>query len=305
MKKFLAVDGGGTKTELLLFGEDMKIIKYIRTGATNFNDNPIEAAAVLSGALKGLRADAVYAGIAGASNCRDAISEVFRREGFPNAKIESDVMNIVLAELAERDGCCVICGTGSACFAKRGNSIKRIGGWGYLIDTGGSGFDIGRDGLEAILKHIDGRGEDSKIRVLFEARYGCLPDSMLSDIYKKGKSFIAGFSGLVFEAAAAGDMIAEKIILRNMSSLAEYIKAAGDYIGAERYTAVLSGGVLTHQKKALEALSCLAPKNAELIIARMPQICGAAIGALAILGLGTNAEQMKILLEEYHVNSGM
>ncbi len=304
MKKILAIDGGGTKTELILFNENMEILQYKKTGPTNFNEKPEEAAKTLAQALKGIKADAVFAGIAGALNRKDDIAKIFTDAELGNVQIESDLMNIMLGELGNNDGCCVICGTGSACYAKRGSTYKRIGGWGYLIDTGGSGFDIGRDGLEAILKSIDGRGPYTEIERLFKSQYGCTPDSMLSQIYNKGKSLIADYSRLVFDAVKLKDEIAIKIIDRNMSVLAEYIDVARRYIKKDSIKTILTGGVFAHEQYAYDTLLKLT-ENTELVISSIPQICGAAIGARAVLGFDTSEEQINILLEDYYARTNI
>lgn len=71
----------------------------------------------------------------------------------------SDAFNIMNAGLLHGDGCCLISGTGSSCFVRRGDIYTQIGGWEYLIDKQGSGFDIGHDCIGAVLKAHDGRGQ--------------------------------------------------------------------------------------------------------------------------------------------------
>lgn len=50
--------------------------------------------------------------------------------------------------LAGKDGILALSGTGSVIFAKFGDSIDRVGGWGYLLGDEGSAYDITRRTLK-------------------------------------------------------------------------------------------------------------------------------------------------------------
>lgn len=50
-------------------------------------------------------------------------------------------------------------GTGAICCGRDGAGNRtRVGGYGYLIDDGGSGYALGRDILTAVVRAADGRG---------------------------------------------------------------------------------------------------------------------------------------------------
>ena len=49
-------------------------------------------------------------------------------------------------------------GTGTVCVARRGERLVKVDGWGSLLGDAGSGFAIGRAGLDSALRHADGRG---------------------------------------------------------------------------------------------------------------------------------------------------
>ena len=54
-------------------------------------------------------------------------------------------------------GCILIAGTGSIIYGKDENgNIYRVGGFGRLLGDEGSGFSIGRKGLQAAAKYFDG-----------------------------------------------------------------------------------------------------------------------------------------------------
>ena len=69
---------------------------------------------------------------------------------------------IALAGAIDGPGAVLIAGTGSVCFGKDGQGRPfRAGGYGYLIDDGGSGYAIGRDILTAVARAHDGRGPET------------------------------------------------------------------------------------------------------------------------------------------------
>ncbi len=170
----IGLDGGGTKTDGVLVGQDGRVLARRCVGASNPNDVGEEASAAVVRALAEVLATEagvhladcfVFGGISGALNHREGLTARLR-SAVPapgGVEIDSDMVNLLSAELPDRDGACIICGTGSACFVRRGQEVFRIGGWGYLLDSAGSGYDIGRQALEAALRAQDGRGRPTAL----------------------------------------------------------------------------------------------------------------------------------------------
>ena len=140
----IGLDGGGTKTDGVLVGQDGRVLARRCVGASNPNDVGEEAsAAVVRALVEVLATEAgvpladcfVFGGISGALNHREGLTARLR-SAVPapgGVEIDSDMVNLLSAELPDRDGACIICGTGSACFVRRGQEVFRIGGWGYLL----------------------------------------------------------------------------------------------------------------------------------------------------------------------------
>jgi len=159
---YLGIDGGGTKTEAVLCDENGCILFSQKKSATNPNDVGVscaveklrdlidEAHLFLKKTQNSPAQLCIFGGIAGALNHKDALLAALH-EAFPQDLIEinSDAINLLSSELCNGNGCCLICGTGSVCFVRRGTEIMRIGGWGYLLDRSGSGFSMGKEAIEA------------------------------------------------------------------------------------------------------------------------------------------------------------
>jgi N-acetylglucosamine kinase-like BadF-type ATPase len=272
MTYYIGIDGGGTKTEGVLTSSEGALLARALCSSTNPNDvTPEISVARLTELVRtlltasGLTEEALaetslFFGVAGGINHGPTL-EVALRSAFPAAKhlrVRSDAHILLSGELPEGDGACIICGTGSVCFLRRGEELFRIGGWGYLLDSGGSGYDLGRDALEAALRAFDGRGEVTLLTGLLTEHLGGAVNTRITEIYREGKPYIANCAPLVFEAAAAGDAVANAILRRNARKLAEYIEAAWRHLNAElsaeaRSLPVVMGGGISQKASPLWA----------------------------------------------------
>ena len=232
---FLGIDGGGTKTVFRLTDENGAVIREILLGAVNPNDIGMEnAMSVLKKGITEICRDiafsdvTMFAGIAGgglSGNNLVILKHFFEQFGFFAFDNGSDIENtIALSEDEPRVH--VIMGTGFIVYALNEDFRKRIGGWGQFFDEGGSGYTLGRDAVTAVLCEGDGSGKPTALTALLEKRIGETAEAHLTQFYRKGKSYIAGFSDLVFEAAESGDPIATDILEKNMAFAAQRIDAA-------------------------------------------------------------------------------
>ena len=303
MKYIIGIDGGGTKTEGVLTDLSGTVLARRVTGASNPNDVTLSVSAERLDTLcrellrdAGLSAEhlpdtSVFGGIAGGINHGPTLEKALREKlpGVGCLTVRSDIHILLTGELPTGDGACIICGTGSACFLRRGTDIIRIGGWGYLLDSGGSGYDIGRDALEAALRAFDGRGELTLLTELLTAHLGGAVNTRITEIYDQGKPYIAACAPLVFKAARMGDSVAEAILNRNARKLAEYAEAAWKWATAEGRTppevlpVVMGGGISVKEAPGWQARICSLTSPAvplRLTVAQMPPVFGAVVEAL-------------------------
>lgn len=298
---YTGIDGGGSKTEAVVCDESCRVLRRALTGATNPNTTPPELLLERLRALSPEREGFLFAGIAGALNRTDLLTDLLR-EAVGSAvvcRVDSDAVSMLSAGLLHADGCGIICGTGSVCFVRRNGALHRIGGWGYLLDGGGSGFDIGREGLSAALREQDGRGRPTRISQLIRRETGKSAAENLSLYYSEGsRDRIAACAPWVFEAARAGDAIAQDIIARNMAHLGEYLTcAARDFDGA--FPVTLNGGILTHHPEALDALRQYAPPAAQLTLCPIAPVFGSIVEARLLNGLRTDDADARRFAESY------
>jgi N-acetylglucosamine kinase-like BadF-type ATPase len=127
--------------------------------------------------------------------------------------IASDGVTSLLGALGDRDGAVVAAGTGTVCVGRRGERLVKVDGWGSLLGDAGSGFAIGRAGLDLALRHADGRGGSAALLRAAERRYGPLP-GLSESIYCADvpTRAVASFAADVAREASAGDGHAAAIV---------------------------------------------------------------------------------------------
>lgn len=260
IKYLLGIDGGGTKTEFLLTDIDGTEIKRVFLGASNPVNIGIENTENIlrdgiSEICNGINPAgvSVFAGIAGAGseNIKISIGEFLSEFGFGAYDNGCDTDNAVRTALNGGNGVAVIMGTGIIAYSCFNGKHHRVGGRGYMIDKGGSGFCFGSDALNAAFETIDGRGGSRLMLKLVEEKLGKSLENSVADIYAGGASYVASFAPAVFEAYSTGDKKAEEIIERNICEAAKIIRAALDYLNGKDKRVVICGG-LCRQKDILK-----------------------------------------------------
>ena len=289
---FLGVDGGGTKTDLALCGDDGTVLRSITLGPCNPTVCGIKTTVErLNGGIDALGAAdydlrGAFFGIAGCTDDarRGAIRDAFSSR-FPGVPVDAgaDIVNVIWSTPLRENCVAAICGTGSVAFASKNGRTFRVGGWGPVFDNAGSGLDVARDALRAALAEEDGFGPVTVLTPMLRQRLGeCLFDAIAS-LDPTDFSRVAALSPLVFEAERSGDAVASSILARNFERLAFLINTA-----AARYDCragvILAGGV-TANREAIG--SYLVPRLASgltLTLPDAPPVIGALNKARSLCG---------------------
>ncbi|MBE7063637.1 MAG: XRE family transcriptional regulator [Ruminococcaceae bacterium] len=275
----IGIDGGGTKTEFLLFTETGEVVRRVLAEGSNPNEiGPEACAALLCRGIDRLlggvfRPRAIFAGIAGGASS-GAAPEIRKKlqKAYPNTAIEldGDFINILSLSEDPMHSMGIICGTGSNVFVRLGDKVDRIGGWGYLFDVGGSGFDIGSAAVRAALAARDGLSGESRLTDLVKERIGDVK-AVLGTLYKEKIQYIASFAPLVFQAAAEGDGKAQEILQRNAGRMAELINTT---LKKFNFSGKVIGGGGLMREPAYHSLM-QAQTKAEIVVPDLPPVYGA------------------------------
>lgn len=241
----IGVDGGGTKTELVLIDMAGNYIGRARVGSSNYQAIGAEKLkqTMLEGFAELLKStnvidqkiDHIFLGLAGAGreSDRKEIKALFNNTEFQDKiSVDSDAIVALSGAFGTSPGIIIISGTGAICFGKNSEGrVVRSGGWGYLLGDEGSGYYIGRKAILAALKYFDGRGDKTSLRAALENHFK-LPsiELIIPPIYqnKIDRVAIAELAPIVFEYANRGDSVAEDIIRGTGRELGKLAKAVAE-----------------------------------------------------------------------------
>ena len=311
MKTIIGIDGGGTKTEFVLCDETGFVKKRVLLGAGNPADIGLEnACRLIKHGICGLLEtedcqhaviDGMFIGLSGGSvsDNTERIRSCFAQE-FPlaNFKNGSDAMNVISNGLEDDDGVILIAGTGSVAFARRGDEVWRAGGWGYLFDGAGGGYDLGQKAIQAALRELDGTGEKTLLSALLEKELGMNAGQALTRFYDGGKRFIASFAPLVFTAYKKKDAVAEQIIDETVSHWVTIINRAGKYVPHINRVA-LAGSLFRQKDILLPKLRKRIGREIEFILSDMPPVFGAIREGLKLAGVEISEAIKENFLQTY------
>lgn len=308
MRYLLAFDGGGTKTDSALFDETGHIYKRIVGKGGNATDlGKEEAIKRFADCLDQLLSEftepiaSVYGGIAGVIPNGDFYSDyVSARVPKSSIRFEDDGCNIISGEIGHQDGCGMVCGTGSSLFIRiAGQPLRHIGGKGYLIDTGGSGFDLGQQAIKKALQSVDGRiGHTVLIDLLENIIGNPINDSVIPIVHHGGRPFIASFAKAVFQGRKMGDPVCSEIFENGAAQLADLTFTAEKYFDYS-FPVVIGGGIVSAFPEYVEEIKRLGSRKAEYIKLSVPPLYGAAVEAMSDAGLTVNESFKNHFLQDY------
>ncbi len=297
----IGIDGGGTHTRGELFRAGEKIVKVksgtTRIGAVGVGESSERTLNVIMDLCRQVaislnEVDAIVFGVAGVW-----LEEEKRRSQMLIKTLARgqyiDINNLVVtsdAELALEgaftggDGIITIIGTGSIALAKtKDKPLERCGGWGVELDDEGSGAWIGREGLTAVVRALDGRGKPTALTQKVAELYHTIdlenPRTIVK-AYNEGAFEYQMLTPSVMLCAEENDDICLNIINRSAKHLAELPNALLKHYKTKKVEVALMGGIIEADTLLAHLLIEEIHKNEKI---KLVQPQGSAIdGAIAI-----------------------
>jgi N-acetylglucosamine kinase-like BadF-type ATPase len=172
-KYFLGIDGGGTKTEIVLLDERGMVVSRAIGDASSIDtvsvSNSLKAVKKTFQSLeRDVLVSAVYAGLGGITGMVDAQNYAKELQKMPfiekdaPIQVQSDVYAALASGKGVLEGMTLILGTGSVCFGVREGKTWRAGGYHFKEGDAGSAFDLGFQALKYYSRVLDGRFEPSE-----------------------------------------------------------------------------------------------------------------------------------------------
>ena len=236
MSLFVGIDGGATKTRVVVADADGVTLAQAQSAASNYQIVGTDAAArhlsagliaafertpYASTSVAGIAAG--FAGLDGPADV-EAVSVLMAR-ALTDAGLSAPwwaVNDAVVAwagALGGRPGVIVISGSGAIALAvnENGDSV-RSDGLGHWLGDEGSGFDIGRRGLQAAVRAAEGRGAETALLGRLERRHvgeegwRAWISALNAMDGERAHAQIASFAPDVVQTAAQGDAVAREIL---------------------------------------------------------------------------------------------
>ena len=312
-KYWIAMDGGGTKTLSVLGDKNGKIVAFAAGPSTNIHSNSqVDVRNTLILLIEELirktnkyehQIEQIQLCLAGCGRVDDAnlvLSLLEDKNYSSKIKIKNDAEAALAAGTWGEPGVVLIAGTGSIAYSidPLKNQTIRVGGWGNIIGDEGSGFYIGKEGLNSVLKQYDGRGSETLLtpNILKYFNIEEPPDIITKLNQSENKrTEIAKLARIVIEAAEHGDQVAIQIIndaIAHLKALIITIQSLNLFSG--RIPVVLAGGLFLNSYfrnlfyKEMEAQSL----NIQLIESSVPPVIGSYILSLKESGLHITKEHI-------------
>ena len=259
------IDGGGTHTRVELRDLENRLLKRGEFGPFNLNaigETAFRALLREVFAWCGGMADCARLCIGGAGISNPQVGNILKEEldasGFAGKWYLCGDQEIALRGAMEGNGIVVIAGTGSICFGKNAaGETARSGGYGHLIDDGGSGYALGREVFRSAVRAMDGRTEDLDILRAVCDCLGTGPEGIVPFVYhpQTDKAAIAEFSRIALEQAQLGDPEAWRILRQEAGELAQLVAAVQKRLRMPFCRIALLGGLLTAENPYRQAVA--------------------------------------------------
>lgn len=301
----IAVDGGGSKTEMVLITAEGRVLRRLVLPGSNPNACGVEGAAdILRRGVDELlreecRVAALFVGGAGmASGGNGKAVESALAKAYPQLTVRcgSDILNL-LAQTDDPDNAiALICGTGCVVYAARDGKLCRFGGGGWRLETLGSGYDLGRAALLAALEHRDGTGAETMLTEMVERQLGGKVWNCVARLSGESNACIAGFAPLVIDAWQASDGVAAAIVEENLQRIAHLVTVAVENTPQARQV-IFGGSLLTQNEAFRNTLKTLLPQRLQVEPVAYPPIWGACLQSAKLAGLP--APDPNIFMDSY------
>lgn len=231
----IAVDGGQTATRVALV-QHGRVVATAEGAGFSYRpeEDPVETSVAafteIWHRLPDVEVERVWMGLTGSPSqpvIRRRLSvRVLALTGARQVSIGGDVVTAHAGALGGEDGVVVAVGTGTVCLAAAGGRLAVVDGHGAHLGDDGSGYAVGRAGLRAALRDLDGRGPETGLTRVVLDRYGSR-DGLLQAVYQSSTTIsdIAAFAPAVADVARTGDPTAARIWQVAGESLADTVAA--------------------------------------------------------------------------------
>jgi len=266
MQYFLGIDGGGTKSRLIIADENLKKISITLGNSINiFSVGEEKAFSFLHQLIKTAineqnisindvkRICVASAGLAREYDIK--VFDTFFKKNYPtlNTIFTTDIRALLVGAFKNKDGICLISGTGSVAIGQdSNNNIIRSGGFGWRLGDEGSASYIVQEAIKRSLKSLEKRDLETNM----------LPDLLSFFNLKKiddliqyfhnpslDKATVASAAYIVTDYARNNDLLALDILKDSAKELFKLVLSVNNRLPLIPTREIITaGGVFEHDE---------------------------------------------------------
>jgi N-acetylglucosamine kinase-like BadF-type ATPase len=304
----VAVDGGNSKTDVVLADADGSVLAATTgpassphilgvPGSLELLDHLIAEVRAAAGLRAGLQLDRAEIYLAGADlpiEVEILMAAVGQRGWARHHRVDNDTFALLRAGTDSPDAIGVVCGAGTNCVGRVADGrTARFPALGPITGDWGGGHELAPLALWHAARGEDGRGTETALQTAICDHFGLSSVEAVGIAVHLGSlpaARIQELTPLLFKVAAAGDLVATQVVLRQAEEVVTMAAVAARRLklGTRPVDVVLGGGVLTARHPMLhEAIVAgLADRvpGATVRVLADPPVTGAALLGLDALG---------------------
>ncbi len=262
---WIGIDGGGTKTELMVSDEYGHILGCRRVGSTSYKHiGKSECMKILKESLDAIAKEIGWSDDSSVCTCcalpnfgesrtmdhffKETVDEVLKNY---HVHLVNDCEVGWAGSLGMEPGINLVAGTGAIVFGKddMGNTA-RAGGWSDFFSDEGSCYWLGKRTMELFSKESDGRANRGALLDLMRNYFDLTDDFDMIDIferdYQNNRTNVASLQKILLEAAKSGDVEAVGLYREAADELAKSVLAVYRHLKWNKTCNVSYSGGLFH-----------------------------------------------------------
>lgn len=298
----VAVDGGGSKTDVVALTLAGEVVARRRGGGSSPHFLGLDAAAdqvdrlvkEVAGGAEVLHAGLYLSGLdlpVEIDDFRGAVAgRAWAQRGLA---VDNDLYALLRAGTDAGDAIAVVCGTGvNAIGARADGRTARFHALGAISGDWGGGHGLGEEVLWHAAREIDGRGPHTLLTAAVTQEFGLPVPRVTEGLHTGAIDYhrLAQLAPAVFSAADEGDQVALGLVDRQADEVIAFVRACLNRLELQgEVPVVLGGGILQAGHPRLlgridEGVRSLNPRSF-LVILEQPPLVGAALLALEAAGV--------------------
>jgi N-acetylglucosamine kinase-like BadF-type ATPase len=277
----LGVDGGNSKTDVVVATTDGEPVSYVRGGGSNSHARGGSAgciATVASLVELDEPAERAVLFLCGADLPHD-IEELKQlaseRAWAPDLTVDNDTFALLYAGTDRADAVAVICGSGSNCVGRSGDRIVRYPSLGWETGDWGGAEALASEALFEANRAADGRAEPTALVAAIESHFGKPVADVGADVHyrRMSRSRLGELAPAI--VALEDDVVAQRLVQRLVDEIVLLVERSLRDLGIDDADVVLGGGMF--QGSFLDRVRERLPAS---VVPTLPPVAGAVLAAL-------------------------